>query len=63
MKKRIINSNREKQHIYYQNIEGIYRMKKSVLHPYFLESQPEKAENKTFLQDLLRSFLTKKMDP
>ena len=48
MKNSVINSNREKQHIYYQNIEGIHRMKKSILHPPFSESQPEKAEKETF---------------
>ena len=47
-KNRNINSNREKHHIYDQNVEGIYRVKKSILHPYFLESQPEKAENRIF---------------
>ena len=48
MKKRITNSNREKHHIYYQNVEGVHRVKKSILHPPFSESQPEKAEKGTF---------------
>ena len=48
MKKRSINSNREKQPIYYQNSEGIHRVKKSILHLPFSESQPEKAENRIF---------------
>ena len=48
MKKRIINSNREKQHLCYQNTECIHRVQKSTLHPPFSESQPEKAEKETF---------------
>ena len=48
MKKRIINSNREKQYMCYQSTECAYRVKNNVLHPYFLESQPEKAENRIF---------------
>ena len=48
MKNRNINSNREKNPIYYQNIEGVPRVKKSILHPPFSESQPEKAEKGTF---------------
>ena len=62
MKKRSINSNREKQPIYDQNVEDIHRTKKGILHPPFSEIQPEKVENKTFLYDLLRYFLTKKTD-
>ena len=48
MKKRSTDSNREKQHIYYQNIEGVHRVKKRILHPPFSENQPEKAEKGTF---------------
>ena len=48
MKNRNINNNREKHTIYYQNIEGVPRVKKSILHPPFSESQPEKAEKETF---------------
>ena len=48
MKNSAINSNREKQHAYYQNTEGAHRVKKSLLHPPFSESQPEKAEKGTF---------------
>ena len=48
MKNSVINSNREKEHIYYQNVEGVHRVKKSILHPPFSESQPEKAEKETF---------------
>ena len=48
MKNSGINSNREKEPIYYQNGEGVHRVKKSILHPSFSESQPEKAEKETF---------------
>ena len=48
MKKRIINSNREKHPIYDQNGDCVHRVKKSILHPPFSESQPEKAEKGTF---------------
>ena len=60
MKKRSTNSNREKQTIYYQNTEGIHRVKNSVLHSPFSESQPEKAEKKTFFVGSTKIlFLTK----
>ena len=48
MKNRNLNSNREKHHIYYQNGDCEQRKKKSILHPPFSESQPEKAEKGTF---------------
>ena len=48
MKNSAINSNREKEPIYDQNVEGVHRVKKSILHPPFSESQPEKAEKETF---------------
>ena len=48
MKKRSTNSNREEQHIYDQNGDCVHRVKKSILHPPFSESQPEKAEKETF---------------
>ena len=63
MKNSGINSNREKQHIYYQNREGIHRMKKSVLHPPFSESQPEKAENRIFFIGSDEVFFDKNTDP
>ena len=63
MKNSVINSNREKQHMYYQNIEGIHRMKKSVLHPPFSESQPENAENRIFFIGSDKVFFDKNTDP
>ena len=48
MKKRAINSNREKQYMCYQNTECMHRVKNTVLHPPFSESQPEKAKIMTF---------------
>ena len=48
MKNSVINSNREKHHIYYQNVEDVHRVKKSTLYPYFSESQPEKVKIMTF---------------
>ena len=48
MKNSNLNSNREKHHIYYQNGDCVHRVKKSILHPPFSESQPEKAENRIF---------------
>ena len=48
MKNSNLNSNREKDPIYYQNIEGVPRVQKSILHPPFSESQPEKDEKATF---------------
>ena len=62
MKKRIINSNREKQHMYYQNREGVHRVKKRILHPPFSESQPEKAEKGTSFVGSIKTLLTKKID-
>ena len=63
MKKRIINSNREKQHMYYQNREGVHRVKKRILHPPFSESQPEKAENRIFFIGSDKVFFDKNIDP
>ena len=48
MKNSVINSNREKEPMYYQNVEGVHRAKKIILHPTFSESQPEKAKIMTF---------------
>ena len=48
MKNSVINSNREKEPMYYQNREGVPWVKKSILHPPFSESQPEKDEKGTF---------------
>ena len=48
MKKSSTNSNREKQYMYYQNTECMHRVKNTVLHPPFSESQPEKAEKGAF---------------
>ena len=48
MKNSNLNSNREKHHIYEQNGDDVHRVKKSILHPPFSESQPEKAEKETF---------------
>ena len=48
MKNSVINSNREKEPIYDQNGEGVHRVKKSILHPPFSESQPEKDKIMTF---------------
>ena len=57
-----INSNREKHHIYYQNVEGVHRVKKSVLHLPFSESQPEKAENRIFFIGFIKVLFDKKTD-
>ena len=62
MKNRNINSNREKQSVYYQNTECIDRVKNNVLHPYFLESQPEKAENRIFFIWSDKVFFDKNTD-
>ena len=60
MKNSVINSNREKHHIYDQNGDCVHRVKKSILHPPFSESQPEKAEKGTFFVGSIRIlFLTK----
>ena len=48
MKNSNLNSNREKHRIYYQNGDDVHRVKKSILHPPFSESQPEKAEKWIF---------------
>ena len=57
MKKSAINSNREKEPMYYQNREGAHRVKKSILHPPFSESQPEKAEKEIFFVGSIRVIL------
>ena len=60
MKNSNLNSNREKQPIYDQNVEGVHRVKKSILHPPFSESQPEKAEKgDLFCRVYQDPFLTK----
>ena len=61
MKNSVINSNREKEPMYYQNREGIHRMKKSILHPPFSESQPEKAEKETFFVGSTRILFWQKI--
>ena len=63
MKKRIINSNREKHHIYYQNGDCVHRVKKSILHLPFSESQPEKAKNRIFFIGSDKVFFDKNTDP
>ena len=63
MKNSGINSNREKQHIYYQNREGVHRMKKSILHPPFSEIQPEKVEKGTFFVGSIKVLFDKKNRP
>ena len=63
MKNSGINSNREKHHIYDQNVEGVHRVKKSILHLPFSESQPEKAEKGTFFVGSTRILFNKKNRP
>ena len=62
MKNRNINSNREKHHIYYQNVEDVHRVKKNILHLPFSESQPEKAEKGTFFVESTRIFFWQNID-
>ena len=61
MKNSVINSNREKLHIYYQNGDCVHRVKKSILHPPFSESQPEKAEKETFFVGSTRILFWQKI--
>ena len=61
MKNRNINSNREKHHIYYQNEDCVHRVKKSILHPPFSESQPEKAKKETFFVGSTRILFWQKI--
>ena len=63
MKNSVINSNREKEPMYYQNREGVHRAKKIILHPPFSESQPEKAENRIFFIGSDKVFFDKNTDP
>ena len=60
MKKRIINSNREKQYMCYQNTECMHKVKNTVLHPHFSESQPEKAEKETLFVGSIRILFDQK---
>ena len=63
MKNSNLNSNREKHHIYDQNVEDVHRVKKNILHPTFSESQPEKAENRIFFIGSDKVFFDKNIDP
>ena len=60
MKNSVINSNREKYHIYYQNVEGIHRVKKSILHPpFFRKSAGKRGKRGLFWMTKQDLFLTK----
>ena len=63
MKNSSLNSKREKQPIYDQNREDIHRVKKSILHPSFSESQPEKAGNRAFFVAAIQILFDKKNRP
>ena len=56
MKNSILNSNREKQYMCYQNTECMHKVKNTVLHPPFSESQPEKEEKEAFFVGSTRTF-------
>ena len=56
MKNSNLNSNREKDPIYDQNGDCVHRVKKSILHPPFSESQPEKAKKETFFVGSTRNL-------
>ena len=61
MKNSSLNSNRERHPIYDQNGDCVHRVKKSLLHPPFSESQPEKAENRIFFIGSDKVFFDKKI--